>query len=151
VSTVKETQAQTEQSISHSGVPAARWGGAPAKLGRAEAGQPRLRRLRAAVSTRFRLPTEDDDAPASRRLLGMSLWAATCVFAGIIPAGRLVTEYFFGDAGRWYLTTGLSIGLIGAALIAAAFAAIHRAYLPWYLLGVASLLLVTNIALMAVA
>lgn len=108
---------------------------------------PLLDRMQAALRVRFRLPTEDDAPPANARLFAMSFWAASCVFVGLIPAGRLVVALLFGGAPGWYPFIAISIGMLGTAAVAAAFAAIHRAFLPWYLLGIATLLLAANVAL----
>jgi hypothetical protein len=104
---------------------------------------PPMQRLRAGISTRFRLPTEDDAAPPSARLLGLAFWAAACVFAGLLPAGRLMIAILFGGPA-WYPPVAISIGLAGTALMAAAFGSIHRAHLPWYLMAAATILLTAN-------
>ncbi len=108
---------------------------------------PKLDQLRVALRARFRLPTEDDTPPANARLLGMAFWAAACAFGGVLPAGRLMAEYLFGSAPQWYIAATIVIGIVGTSLIAAAFASIHRAFLPWYLLSAATILLAANIAL----
>jgi hypothetical protein len=108
---------------------------------------PRLDQLRNAFRSRFRLPAEDDTPPENRRLLGMTFWAAACVFGGLLPAGRLIAEHFFGSAPQWYVVTTIVLGLSGTSLITGAFAAIHRAFLPWYLLSAATVLLAANIAM----
>ncbi|GHJ45705.1 hypothetical protein Cs7R123_30470 [Catellatospora sp. TT07R-123] len=105
-------------------------------------------RLRSAVSARFRLPAEDDPAPRTKRLVGLSLWAAVLAFLGLIPGGRLgVTLALSLDAPAWYAPVTLAIGVLGIVAMMAGFAAIHRDRLPTYLFSLATLLLLTNIAL----
>lgn len=111
---------------------------------------PRLERVRAALGERFRLPTEDDAPPAAGRMVGLSLWAAACAFLGLIPAGRLSVSWLFGGDPAWYIPATVTLGVLGVGLVASAFAAIHRAHLPWYLLGLASFLLAANVALVYV-
>ncbi len=107
---------------------------------------PPMQRLRSGLSTSFRLPTEDDTPPRSARLLGMAIWAAACVFAGLLPAGRLIIALLFG-APAWYPPAALTLGLAGTAALAAAFGAIHRPRIPWILLAAATVLLITNVTL----
>lgn len=109
--------------------------------------KPRLERVKAALGERFRLPTEDDAAPPASRMAGLSFWAAACALAGLVPAGRLSVSLLFGGDPRWYAPVAISIGVLGIGATAAAFAAIHRAHLPWYLLGCATVLLAANLSL----
>ncbi len=115
-------------------VPAARAAGLPAQRGRGS------------LSTRFRLPCEEDAAPPNTRLLGMAFWAAACVFIGFLPAGRLLIALLFG-APAWYPPTAIAIGVAGTAAVAAAGGSVHRAHLPWNLLGVATVLLAANVTI----
>jgi hypothetical protein len=103
------------------------------------------------MSERFRLPTEDDAPPTNARMAGLSFWAAACAFAGLVPAGRLAVSLLFGGDPNWYAPTAITIGVLGVGLVAAAFAAIHRAHLPWYLLACATILLAANVSLVYVA
>jgi len=111
---------------------------------------PRLERVRAALSERFRLPSEDDVPPPAARMAGLSLWAAACAFVGLLPAGRLTVSLLFGGDAGWYAPIAITLGVIGVGLVASSFAAIHRAHLPWYLLGCATVLLAANVALVYV-
>jgi hypothetical protein len=58
--------------------------------------------------------------------------------------------WLFGGDPAWYIPATLALGVLGVGLIAAAFAAIHRAHLPWYLLGGATMLLAANLSLVYV-
>lgn len=105
-------------------------------------------RLRTAVSSRFRLPGEDDPSPRAGRLLGLCVWAAALGFLGLIPGGRLAVALAVNlDVPTWYAPTALTVGVLGLAAIAAGFAAIHRFRLPLILFSIATALLLTNITL----
>ena len=109
--------------------------------------RPRLLGVRAALGERFRLPADSDAPPPVARIAGVAIWAAACAFTGLAPAARLWLAMLFGRPPGWYLPSAVAIGVLGMALVAAAFAAIHRARLPWYLLGFATVLLIANMAL----
>lgn len=100
--------------------------------------------------SRFRLHTADHEAPAGKRLFVLALWSALCVLVGLIPAVRLVAVMALRDTPFWYPLASVTVGVLGLGMITAAFAAIHRARLPWYLLGAATVLLIMNITLISV-
>ena len=96
----------------------------------------------------FRLHTAEDEPPSSRRVLGLTFWAATSIFIGLIPAGRLVVIVTFQSITfPWYPVTAFSLGILGLILVTSAFASIHRARLPWYLMTIATFLLLVNVAM----
>lgn len=95
----------------------------------------------------FRLHTEESLAPGNRRLFLLVFWAAACVFVGLIPAARLVVALVTHQGPWWYPWTAFGLGILGIGLIAGAIAAIHRKVLWWLLLGVATLMLAANVAL----
>ncbi|WP_144122025.1 hypothetical protein [Catellatospora sichuanensis] len=104
--------------------------------------------LRTAVTSRFRLPGEDDPSPRTGRLLGLCIWAAALGFLGLIPGGRLAVALAVNlDVPTWYAPTALTIGVLGVAAIAAGFAAIHRYRLPLILFTISTVLLLANITL----
>ena len=107
---------------------------------------PPAQRQRDSLGTRFRLNNEQDVPPPNARLLGMAFWSAACVFIGALPAGRLLIALLFG-APDWYPPTAIAIGIAGIVTVAAAFGAVHRAYLPWSLLAVATVLLAANVTI----
>ncbi|GAA1637895.1 hypothetical protein [Catellatospora bangladeshensis] len=108
--------------------------------------------LRNAVSSRFRLPGEDDPSPRSGRLLGLCTWAAAMAFLGLIPGGRLAFSLALNlDMPSWYAPVALTLGVLGVAAVAAGFFAIHRHRLPLYLFTAATLLLLTNLTLVYAA
>ena len=100
-----------------------------------------------AAEARLRLHTDDHEAPPARRLLTFTLWAAISIFIGIVPASRLIIVLALRAGGWWFPITTVSLGLLGVGLIASAFASIHRAHLPWYLMTIATLLLTTNVTM----
>lgn len=110
------------------------------------------RRLRTAVSSRFRLPGEDDPSPRSGRLLGLCAWAAAMAFLGLIPGGRLAFSLALNlETPPWYAPVSLTLGVLGVAAVAAGFFAIHRDRLPLHLFTAATALLLTNITLVYAA
>ena len=106
-----------------------------------------VQRWRRTLRERFRLHTDEHEAPADSRLLVMSFWAAVCVFIGLIPAGRLLVALALGTGPWWYPLVCVALGVLGVGLITGGFAAIHQPRLPWQLLGVATALLAVNVAL----
>ncbi len=110
---------------------------------------PLSRRLTKGIRARFRLHTDEHAAPAGARLLGVTSAAAGCVFVGIIPAARLIASVAIGGPW-WYQMMTLVLGIVGLGFLTAAFSAIHRRLLPWYLVGAAALLLTANVTLVYV-
>ncbi|HEX6686318.1 MAG TPA: hypothetical protein VF062_26340 [Candidatus Limnocylindrales bacterium] len=105
------------------------------------------RGLGATIGSRFRLHTEEHAAPSNARLLLVTLWAAISIFIGLIPAGRLAVTFLFGSGPWWYPFSAATLGLLGVSLMVAAFSSIHRSFLPWYLMTIATLLLTANVAM----
>jgi hypothetical protein len=85
----------------------------------------------------FRLPTEADPRPASRRIAAVCAWAAALGLGGMAVALRafvgLIAQY-----RAWYAPTVIAVGLLGLACTIGAFASVHHRRLPFALLGVAS-------------
>ena len=101
-----------------------------------------------AGSSPFRFHTAEDEPPSNRRVLGLTFWAAIAIFIGLIPAGRLVVSVVLQSViFAWYPVTAVSIGILGVILMTSAFASIHRARLPWYLMTIATFLLTVNVAM----
>ncbi len=83
--------------------------------------------------TLFRFPAADDPAPATKRLLSMSLYAATLGLTGLgVALCGLVTT--FGGAAAWFMPALSLLGLSSVAGTVGAFLSIHRPALPWVLL-----------------
>jgi hypothetical protein len=99
------------------------------------------------LKARFRLHTDEHEPPPDVRVFTLTFWATVSIFAGLIPAGRLAMSLMLDTGPIWYPITAAGLGLLGLALVTGAFASIHRAYLPWYLMTIATLLLAGNIAM----
>jgi hypothetical protein len=97
--------------------------------------------VRAATAERFRLPAGNEPAPQTGRMLGVCAWATLLGFVGVGIALRALVALLAGDAPGWFEPTITTVGMLGIALTTAAFTAVHRARLPWALLGTATVLL----------
>ncbi|NUO61068.1 MAG: hypothetical protein HOV78_30790 [Hamadaea sp.] len=95
----------------------------------------------------LRLPEHDDPEPGSTRMLGMSAWAALLVFVGMVVAIRVFLAIVFEPGPEWLVPTVMSVGIAGTVCGGLAFATVHHRWLPWELLGVASVLLGGNLLL----
>jgi hypothetical protein len=85
----------------------------------------------------FRFPAADDPAPATARLLGMSVYAAALGLTGLgVGARGLFTA--IGGAPFWFMPALALLGLTSVAAAVGAFLSIHRPVLPWLLLLAAS-------------
>ncbi len=83
--------------------------------------------------TLFRFPAADDPAPGTRRLLGMSLYAAALGLTGLgVSGGGLLTA--LGGAAFWFMPALALLGMVSVAAAVGAFLSIHRPTLPWLLL-----------------
>lgn len=110
------------------------WQGTPAQLGLGDS------------DTFFRFPAPDDPAPATARLLGMSLFAAALGLAGLgVGVCGLVTA--IGGAAAWHVPVLTIFGLLSVAAAVASFLSIHRPALPWLLLSAATVPLAADILL----
>jgi hypothetical protein len=98
--------------------------------------------------TLFRFPAADDPAPATGRLVGMSLAGATL---GLIGVGVGIRGLFaaVGGAPAWYVPLLALLGLLAVAGAVASILSIHRPALPWLLLLAAGVPL-TGAVLLAV-
>lgn len=105
--------------------------GPPARtLARAAAGQ---------VRTNLRLPDRETQAPHPVRLAGICAWAALLGLAGLLVAARVAVAIIAGTSPGWYEPAVVAVGVLGIALTACAFAAVHRPRVPWLLLTAATL------------
>jgi hypothetical protein len=95
--------------------------------------------------TVFRFPSADDPEPATRRLLGMSLYATLLGLVGIAVGVRGGIAILTERTPGWYEPTLAVAGLVCVALVVAAFLSIHRRILPWLLLVTAAVPLTANI------
>lgn len=95
----------------------------------------------------FRLPSRHDPAPHPARLAGICAWAAGLGLVGLPVAGRISVAIVTNGAPGWFEPTVVTVGVLGIVLTVAAFAAIHRRWLPWLLLAVATVPLAVNLTL----
>jgi hypothetical protein len=93
------------------------------------------------------LPEMDDPSPNLARMVSMSTWAAVLGLLGMIVAVRTFIAIFIAPGPQWLVPTLMSLGIGGTLCAGIAFATAHRKWLPWELLGLASLLLATNLVL----
>lgn len=123
----------------------------PAPSGTAEP-RPRVapRSATAPVIPLFRMPSAGDPAPSPGRIAAMCGWAAGLGLVGAFLAIRALVA-LFGPVPGWYEPVVITDGVVGLALTVAAFLAVHRTKLPWYLLAAATAALGVNlIAVLAV-
>lgn len=80
-------------------------------------------------------------------MLGMSAWAALLVLVGAVVAVRVFLAIVFEPGPDWLMPTVMSVGIAGTVCGGLAFATVHHRWLPWELLGTASLLLGGNLLL----
>jgi hypothetical protein len=98
----------------------------------------------------FRFPAPDDPAPATRRLLTMSIYAALLGLAGVGVGARGMLSQISGGVPGWYVPLLAFLGMVSVALSVGAFLSIHRRVLPWGLMLGAALPLTADV-LLAVA
>jgi hypothetical protein len=95
----------------------------------------------------LRLPEDGDPAPQLSRMVAMSAWAAVLALLGMVVAVRTFVAIMVGPGPDWLVPTVMSLGIGGTVGAGLAFATVHHKWLPWELLGVASLLLAVNLVL----
>jgi hypothetical protein len=95
----------------------------------------------------LRLPEENDPAPHLGRMVAMSVWAAGVALLGMVVAIRTFVAIMLGPGPDWLVPTVMSLGIGGTICAGIAFATVHHKWLPWELLGLASLLLGANLVL----
>lgn len=81
----------------------------------------------------FRFPAADDPAPATSRLLGMSLYAAGLGIAGV-GVGARGLFIALGGTAFWFMPILALLSLVSVGAAVGAFLSIHRRVLPWLLL-----------------
>jgi hypothetical protein len=87
--------------------------------------------------TLFRFPAADDPAPATARLLAMSLYGALLGLTGVgVGLRGLIAAV--GGAPFWYVPLLAFLGLLSVAAAVGSFLSIHRPTLPWLLLMAAT-------------
>jgi len=99
----------------------------------------------------LRLPGPYDPAPDSRRMVGICAWAAVLGVIGTAIALRALAALITAAPPGWYEPTVVAVGVLGMALTAAAYLAVHHTWLPWALLGAATVPLAANLTATIVA
>lgn len=95
----------------------------------------------------FRFPAADDPTPGTRRLLGMSSYAALLGLAGAGVGVRGLLSQLSGGLPGWYVPVLALLGMASVALSVGAFLSIHRRVLPWVLLLAAGVPLAVDVLL----
>jgi hypothetical protein len=95
----------------------------------------------------LRLPEAGDPAPHLGRMVAMSVWAAALALLGMVVAVRTFVAIMLGPGPDWLVPTLMSLGIGGTVCAGIAFLTVHHKWLPWELLGLASVLLGTNLVL----
>jgi hypothetical protein len=113
----------------------------------AAAGQHVRSASRLRLGTLFRVPATDDPTPDNGQLVGICAWATALGLAGLLVAIRGLLGIIGGYATGWYEPALISVGMVGIVLTVLAFMAIQRRYLPWIMLGAATVALGVNIGL----
>jgi hypothetical protein len=93
------------------------------------------------------LPQVGDTSPRPGRLVLTSVWASVLVLVGMVVAIRTFIAILLETGSDWLVPTVMSAGIGGTVCAVLAFATLHRKWLPWQLLSLASLLLGANLAL----
>jgi hypothetical protein len=99
------------------------------------------------VGSFFRVPLTGDPAPDNGQLIGICAWATLLGLGGLLIAIRGLVGIVGGLAPDWYQPALIIVGMVGIVLTVLAFMAIQRRYLPWIMLGLATIPLAVNIAL----
>ena len=87
--------------------------------------------------TLFRFPAADDPAPATRRVLALSLYATVLGLGGVGVGVRGLLSVIGGAPG-WYVPLLAFLGLFSVTLVVGGFLSIHRPVLPYLLLAAAA-------------
>jgi len=95
----------------------------------------------------FRVPTSGDASPDNGQLIGICTWATLLGLGGLLIAIRGLVGIIGGYAPSWYQPALIMVGMVGIVLTVLAFTAIHRRYLPWIMLGLATIPLAVNVGL----
>jgi hypothetical protein len=103
------------------------------------------------VGDYFQVPREGDDAPDGGQMVGICAWATALGVVGLVVALRGLIAIIGGHTPAWYEPALISAGTAGILLTVGAFLSIHRTFLPWIMMGLATIPLTVSIALTVVA
>ena len=82
-----------------------------------------------------------------RRLIGVSAWALALGACGFV-LGLVALIRMIGEVPVWFEPVFIASGVIGLALIIAAFVTVQYQRLPWLLLGTSTALLLAGVILL---
>jgi hypothetical protein len=85
--------------------------------------------------------------PRLRQLMGVCGWAAVLGGLGLVIGIRGIIGIAAGNPPGWFEPTLAAVGMVGIALTIGAFLTVHRARVPWIMLGSSSLVLVVSMVL----
>ncbi|HEY8471171.1 MAG TPA: hypothetical protein VIL37_00855 [Natronosporangium sp.] len=90
----------------------------------------------------FRMPDRHNPVPHPARLFAICTWAAVLGLLGLPVAAWAAVATITGPTPGWFAPVMVAAGLFGIVATSATFTAMHRRWLPWYLLllGTAALL-----------
>jgi hypothetical protein len=87
--------------------------------------------------------------PRLRQLVGVCVWAAVIGGVALVTGIRALIGSLGAGPPSWYEPSVISVGLGGLALTVAAFATVNRRWIPFALLGAATVTLVVALNLTA--
>ena len=103
------------------------------------------------VTGAFRRPVFQPQGPQLRRLAGLAGWAAALGLGGLVMGIRTLVTLVVSKPPAWYEPTLVLMGLVGIALTVGAFLTVQHRYLPWALLGVSSVVLLSSMVVTGAA
>ena len=98
-----------------------------------------------------RVYSRADQPPRLRQLMGVCGWAAVLGGVGLVLGLRGFIGVLAGAAPGWYEPATIVTGLVGISLTVSSFLTVQRTRAPWFLLGAASVTLITAMVLTGIA
>ncbi len=95
------------------------------------------------VARAMREPVPTRQKPSTRRLLTLCLVAAVLSFVGLFLGIRGWIGLVMHKTESWFLPAIVLIGVLGVLTAAAGFLTVHRRYVPWVMITLSALILIT--------